>query len=156
MRFFLLPLFSVVLSTPISQWPLIPFGSSSVVQPIISCGVDTDVFIPKKILVSPDPPVRGQSITLTIEGTLSEDVVDGAYADIKVKLGLIKLLETKVDLCSEIKNVDLTCPLKEGELTIVKQVDIPNEVPPGVYKVHVAATNADELSIACFDITIQL
>jgi hypothetical protein len=47
-----------------------------------------------------------------------------------VKYGLITLLRTKADLCDQINNVDLECPIKKGKLTITKTVDIPNEVPP--------------------------
>ncbi len=79
-----------------------------------------------------------------------------AYADVKIKLGLIKLLEIRLDLCNEIKNIGIECPLKKGDLNIVTQIDIPAELPPGKYVVHVTATNFDGLSVACFDVDVKL
>ncbi len=47
-----------------------------------------------------------------------------------VKYGLIKLLSTKADLCEQIGNVDLKCPLEKGKMVITKSVDLPKEIPP--------------------------
>jgi hypothetical protein len=47
-----------------------------------------------------------------------------------VKYGFIKLITTRADLCKEIKNVDLECPIEKGEISILKSVDLPNEIPP--------------------------
>lgn len=47
-----------------------------------------------------------------------------------VKYGLIRLISTKADLCEQVSNVDLECPLEEGKVEVTKSVDIPAEVPP--------------------------
>jgi hypothetical protein len=49
---------------------------------------------------------------------------------LQVKYGLIRLVNTKADLCEQVKNVDLDCPIKKGKTTIKKDVEIPAEVPP--------------------------
>jgi hypothetical protein len=43
---------------------------------------------------------------------------------------LIRLISTTADLCEQIGNVDLKCPIEKGVLSITKAVDIPKEVPP--------------------------
>ena len=63
-------------------------------------------------------------------GTVFERIEEGAYVDIVVKYGLIRLLATRADLCEQIGNVDLKCPIEKGVLSITKSVDIPKEVPP--------------------------
>lgn len=49
---------------------------------------------------------------------------------LQVKYGLIKLVNTEANLCDQVSNVDLNCPIKKGERTIRKEVDLPREIPP--------------------------
>jgi hypothetical protein len=97
---------------------------------IEDCGSLTDVFQPTDISISPDPPKRGQPLTVTVTGELSQDVTDGAFADVKVKLGVIKLVEQRLDLCKEITQIERECPVEKGRVDIKHTVDIPREVPP--------------------------
>lgn len=54
----------------------------------------------------------------------------GAYIQLQVKYGLIRLINTKVDLCEQVKNVDIECPIKKGKTKITKDVELPKEIPP--------------------------
>lgn len=72
----------------------------------------------------------GQTLTIKASGTVTEEVKEGAYALLEVKYGLITLIRQTVDLCEQIQNVDLKCPLKKGEMTLTKQVDLPSQIPP--------------------------
>lgn len=47
-----------------------------------------------------------------------------------VKYGYIKLVNTEADLCEQVKNVDMECPIKEGLITITKDVQLPDQIPP--------------------------
>jgi hypothetical protein len=49
---------------------------------------------------------------------------------LQVKYGLITLINQQRDLCDTIEKADLKCPLKKGEMTLTKDVDLPNEIPP--------------------------
>ena len=69
-------------------------------------------------------------MSIKATGTLKQDVAEGAYANIIVKYGVITLLRTTIDLCEEIQKVDLKCPLKAGEMTLTKDVELPNKIPP--------------------------
>ena len=73
---------------------------------------------------------RGSTLTIEAAGTLLEDVGEGAYVVLQVKYGLIRLVNTEADLCEQVSNVDLTCPIKKGKTTIVKDVELPKEIPP--------------------------
>ena len=53
--------------------------------------------------------------------------------NIQVKYGLIRLVNTKTDLCEQVANVDLECPIKKGKITITKDVSLPKEIPPVRY-----------------------
>ena len=64
---------------------------------------------------------------------MKEDIEEGAYVLLTVKYGLIRLISTKADLCEQIGEVDLECPVKKGRLQISKSVELPAEIPPVGY-----------------------
>ena len=72
----------------------------------------------------------GETLTIEATGTLLDDVDEGATVLLEVRWGLITLLRQQVDLCEQIENVDLKCPLKKGELLLSKEVELPKEIPP--------------------------
>lgn len=49
---------------------------------------------------------------------------------LQVKYGLIRLVNTEADLCEQVSNVELDCPIQKGNTTIVKDVELPKEIPP--------------------------
>lgn len=72
----------------------------------------------------------GAELVITASGIVHEKIEEGAYVNIEVKYGLIRLLKTQADLCEQVKNVDLECPIEKGTLTLTKSVDLPKEIPP--------------------------
>ncbi len=72
----------------------------------------------------------GKNLTIEAKGTLSEDIKDGATVHLQVKYGLIRLINQEADLCKQVKNVDLECPLKKGETNMTKTVELPKQIPP--------------------------
>ena len=71
----------------------------------------------------------GKTLTIEAKGNFTEEVKEGAYINLSVKYGLIRLINQRADLCEQMKNVDEDCPLS-GEKTITKDVDLPKEIPP--------------------------
>lgn len=67
---------------------------------------------------------------MTASGFVNETIVQDAYVILQVKYGLIRLISTKADLCEQIKNVDLECPIEKGKIAIVKDIELPKEIPP--------------------------
>lgn len=61
---------------------------------------------------------------------MSQTITEGAYVNLQVKYGLIRLISTTADLCEQIQNVELECPIEKGVISIVKSVDLPSEIPP--------------------------
>lgn len=59
-----------------------------------------------------------------------QTVRPGAYVKLVVKYGLITLITTTADLCEQLGNVDLSCPLEEGEMIVKKEVELPKTIPP--------------------------
>ena len=75
-----------------------------------------------------------------------EDIEKKAYVILQVKYGLIRLVNTQADLCDQVSNVDLECPIKKGKTTITKDVELPKEIPPvralGSQEVHLLTISA--------------
>lgn len=42
--------------------------------------------------------------------------------------GVVKLLQKRLDLCEQAKEIDRECPIPAGEFTFTKSVDLPNEI----------------------------
>ena len=42
----------------------------------------------------------------------------------------IRLLHKELDLCENAGEVDMECPVKPGEVTVTKEVQLPNIIPP--------------------------
>ncbi|KAI1196075.1 ml domain-containing protein [Nemania serpens] len=103
----------------------------------------------------PNPPQSGTELVIHATGTVNERVEDGAYVQLVVKYGLIRLISTKASLCEQVENVDLKCPIEKGELSITKSVDIPKEVPPGTYNVFADVYNADGTPMTCLQATVS-
>jgi hypothetical protein len=102
----------------------------------------------------PNPPEAGHPLLIRASGTVFEPIEDGAYVKIVVKYGLIRLLSTTADLCEQIGNVDLECPIEKGVLSLTKSVEIPKEVPPGTYNVFADVYNADDTPVTCLTASV--
>lgn len=75
-------------------------------------------------------PHSGTPLLITATGNVKGRIAKGSYVKVVVKYGLIQLLSTTADLCDQLGNVDLSCPLENGQMTITKSVDLPSAIPP--------------------------
>jgi hypothetical protein len=80
---------------------------------------------------------RGQPLTIEASGTLLKNVETGAKLYLTVKYNSLTIVKEEADLCGQLPNVDLNCPLKKGPLNVAKEVEIINQVPKGKYVVTV-------------------
>jgi len=94
-------------------------------------------------------------LTIKASGELLEQVEKGAYIILQVKYGLIRLVNTQADLCDQVSNVDLECPIKKGKTTITKDVELPKEIPPGTYSVFADAYTEGGKHIVCLEATVS-
>jgi len=116
---------------------------------------DDDILVLEKVDLTPNPPLKGSTLTIEASGELLEDVEKGAYVILQVKYGLIRLVNTQADLCEQVSNVDLECPIEKGKTTITKDVELPKEIPPGKYSVFADAYTKDGKHIVCLEATVS-
>lgn len=108
----------------------------------------------ERVDLLPNPPKAGEDLVIKASGTVKEDIKEGAYVLLQVKYGLIRLISTKADLCEQIGNVDLECPIEKGKLSITKTVSLPAEIPPGKYTVFADVYSVDDEPITCLTATV--
>jgi hypothetical protein len=72
----------------------------------------------------------GEPLSISASGELKDTVEEGSKMHLQVKYGLITLINQEADLCETVQKADLTCPIKKGEMSLTKDVDIPKEIPP--------------------------
>ncbi|KAG0053797.1 Phosphatidylglycerol/phosphatidylinositol transfer protein [Gryganskiella cystojenkinii] len=116
---------------------------------IVECGDDTDLLKMDYYSLEPNPPQKGQNLTIEATATLSEDVVEGAKIFLVVKVGVIKLLTKELDFCEESVKVDKPCPLVAGPQSLSHTVELPKEIPPGKYVVNIKVKNPDDKQVTC-------
>ncbi|KAH9950481.1 ML domain-containing protein [Amylocystis lapponica] len=121
------------------------------------CGSDTDKVHIKSIEISPDPPAPGKDLTVTVKGSADESIEDGAYADVMVKVGAIKLLQKEFDVCEEARNANasIQCPVKEGDHEVTHTVALPKEIPRAPFSVNIRGYTADDDDMVCLDLKID-
>ncbi|KAI1323187.1 ML domain-containing protein [Xylariaceae sp. FL0255] len=125
-------------------------------SPLEFCDTDhsKDIMSITKVDLTPNPPEAGQDLLIQASGVISKTIEQDAYVKLVVKYGLIRLLNTKADLCEQVGNVDLECPIEEGVLSFTKSVAIPAEVPPGKYTVTADVYTKDDEPITCLQATV--
>ncbi|KAL2016644.1 hypothetical protein VTK56DRAFT_3224 [Thermocarpiscus australiensis] len=125
-------------------------------NPLKFCSADRDhdLITIENVSLTPNPPQAGNTLVIEATGTVKETIVDGAYVDLEVKYGYIRLISTRADLCQEIKNVELECPIEKGKLIITKSIDLPKEIPPGKYTVQADVYSKDDEHITCLTATV--
>ncbi|WP_406058960.1 ML domain-containing protein [Streptomyces sp. NBC_01077] len=118
-------------------------------------GLPTDALQIQSITITPDPPQPGSPAKMTIKATVQEAIEEGAFYNLTVKLGLIKLLQKQIDLFEELRSGTLTVtpdpaggPIKPGEVELTYALNLPREVPKAKFNLDVAAFNANEEDLA--------
>ena len=96
----------------------------------------------------------GTTLTITASGVLAEDVEEGAKVHLSVKYGLITIIRQEADLCETVTKVDLECPLKKGDITLTKDVDLPAQIPPGTYSVEANVVSKGGDDVTCLKATV--
>ncbi|ODV60622.1 ML domain-containing protein [Ascoidea rubescens DSM 1968] len=106
------------------------------------------------LTITPNPPEAGSNLTIEATGFLKEDITDGAYVAVEVRYGYVKLVNQEFDLCEQIENVDMSCPITKGPRTIKKVVELPKEIPPGKYTVKAQAFTDEDEYITCLTASV--
>jgi hypothetical protein len=128
-------------------------------------GTPTDSLQINSVTVTPDPPTPGRTNVFTINATALEPIEDGAFLQVTVKLGLIKLLTKQYDLLAELRgegDLKLTCdtsdgksPIPKGDTTLTLTMDLSKETPPAKFRVDIQGYTVDEADLLALKVDVN-
>ncbi|KAI9508787.1 ML domain-containing protein [Russula earlei] len=113
----------------------------------VDCGSSSDVVRIESI----------NNLTVTVRATAQERIEEGAFADVLVKLGLIKLLHKEFDLCQEARDAQasIQCPVDSGEYVVEHTVALPKEVPQAKFTINARGYTVDQDDLFCVDLKVD-
>jgi hypothetical protein len=76
----------------------------------------------------PNLLVKGENLSIEVNGTLSKVIDVGAYVNLKVKYGILTVARKTIDLCEKISALNRVCPLKKGHFHISEVVKVPTSM----------------------------
>ena len=116
-----------------------------------SCGKTTDLAQNIIMSVSPQLPVKDYLFDLGAD--LSKDVTGGTSL-YSVTYNFIPLSPTTNDLCTEINNSNITCPLKAGVIGIQSKGSVPDGLS-GTTNIKNEWFDSNKERILCLQFTIK-
>ncbi len=121
------------------------------------CDQTDDLFQLEVFNVSPDPPRRGQFMSIHVKGHLLEALEDGTV-EYTVRYGGIPIVHDKQPLCEALALEPSLpqCPLRAGKWNIKRQIDLPYAVPFGKYSISAVGWNPQGERIFCVEGTTVL
>ena len=123
---------------PFTVQPYILMNTPAV---ILLCSDAEDVMTVSKVDLSPNPPIKGQNLTVKIEGILSEDLSTDATMFVSMKKGMIKFPRMKIPACDYFTG---GCPISKGPASLEMMFEIPQMIPGGSYEVRAILYNVDK------------
>jgi len=118
------------------------------------CGTSKDHLSIQSVKIIPDPPQIGKNLTIIATGTLDETISSGIVR-IELAYDGITLLNNTFDLCTLLKQY-VSCPLKNGPITLTVTQTIPSDVIPGPYTGQVNIYDQNSSEVTCIALTFNL
>jgi hypothetical protein len=84
-----------------------------------------------EIKVVPDRIAPGKEFTIEATGKLQEQIQDGAFVDVVIKLGLINILRKQYDLCDTIakkEGNEIRCPIPADDIKVIRLYSLTKEI----------------------------
>lgn len=106
-----------------------------------NCGEPGDLLTLKDLKITPDPPVRGEPLTIAFEGDLREPIEGSESVNIQVKYGVIKIVDMTTNLCEQLSKVEDVpqCPFSPGLWRFNHTEVLPSDIPAGRYTLTIEA-----------------
>ncbi len=118
-----------------------PFMMSGTPSTILLCSAKDDVMTVDKVYLQPDPPVKGENLSVIISGMLHENLNEGSMMYVNIKKGIIKFPQLKIPTCEYITN---GCPVEKGSANLEMKFELPDMMPSGTYDVKAVLYNNEQ------------
>ncbi|XP_003387353.2 PREDICTED: putative phosphatidylglycerol/phosphatidylinositol transfer protein DDB_G0278295 isoform X3 [Amphimedon queenslandica] len=156
---FLCALVAIMQASPLRQQlkPAVPLLEDNLGDIWTDCSSASDPAKIKSVVINPDPPQRGQSLSVNATVTLSEQVTGGSIkVDIKYGIFSITLIDKTLDLCDTVKSAGATCPLAAGDQNLAISESLPSVAPSGEYKGNAVVTDQSGNQLVCINLDFKL
>ncbi|KAJ4397762.1 Phosphatidylglycerol/phosphatidylinositol transfer protein [Gnomoniopsis smithogilvyi] len=100
-----------------------------------------------EIALSPNPPIRGQDLNITIKGDLRAKMDQGAVVKVKVWKFGIAFAKLTFDWCENIQGI--SCPVEPGPVTFFKTQNLDRRIPLWTFSLSVEVFNAAGDQMSC-------
>jgi hypothetical protein len=118
-----------------------------------SCGDSTD--IAQNVVLSVDPVLPQTDYTLFLDADMSKEVTQG-NSHYTVTLNGLPVSTPTNDLCTEIQNSNITCPLYQGHLAMQSKGTIPSGVSGKIVITNDWVDTINNQRILCMQFTIRI
>ena len=122
------------------------------------CKESESKFKLKSLKLTPEVPEKGKMLNIEINGVLLKNLNKGAKLKVVVKYQRIRLLNKIFDLCEELdktENSPIKCPIESGEKIWKYSVEIPNNIPNGMFNIDALITNELDEVFVCTTINLR-
>lgn len=116
-------------------------------------GIPSDHFQVTNIVISPDNPQAGDTLTLVLSGTVDETVSSGSVS-LSFLWGHIAVAQKDMPLCDGLGTLGVKCPLAPGPLQTKSSFVLPQDIPSGSYTAKLRAVDQNGEEVVC--VTTQL
>ena len=118
-----------------------------------NCGTRFDKGTINTLTFTPNPLVKGQNLTVTMNVTLKENITGGKI-NMFLKLGFVTIFNSTYQLCDVLK-MEKTCPMKAGDYEFLLIEEIPSDEPSLNYTGKVVALDQVGNRIVCISLTLH-
>lgn len=128
-------------------------NSAMVVDPFpfsLCSGAPTD-FKVDTLYVTPDPPKKGQNVTLQLLGSVDEQLTIGSNFIVDVLYSGVEIYSMTVDLREA-----TPLPVGPGEISLAYDVMIPSAAPSGRYTIDLSFFDQTNTELTCIAISFSL
>ena len=148
----------VFLELDVGTIPAIPLSASkpvSLQDPIWeNCTKSTDESRINSLVISPNPPVKGENISVTLNITFKEVVTSGKIT-LKVLIHKFPIFSHEFVLCDIASDAGDKCPIKQETRVLKLEEELPS-IPPGTYTGTITAIDQEGKEILCFKFTLEI
>ena len=118
-----------------------------------NCSQSSDPLKINKVTILPNPPKSQQPLSVTINVTLSEEVISGKIK-VSLRYGIIPIYSDTFDLCSKLPLAGAKCPLPKGVNILTIKETLP-DIPSGHYTGGATATDQNGKELVCITLDMH-
>jgi hypothetical protein len=122
-----------------------------------NCGTPDDLLQISSLEYSPQNPIRGEPITVTLKGQMSGNVDKGSKVIVAVKWGGVPIPLPPMDVCDQLNSLPDSpkCPLPAGDVSVKQSFILPTQTPDGLITALIKIRSQERKQVACLKVELK-